>query len=448
MFALEISFKDGVSKPVMVFERRPQAIVGGTEYAHVFVEDMRSLNFQLRLLRELGRRFRCKSIGARDDAQGAKKFEGVYEGSALVDLGPVKFNITALDSDLLVRDSEPPDRAGVRVLRQACATATPLFPAIVVRGSTPLVMSFVADQPLYIGRSKQCQLRLDSADISARHARMGYENGEFWIEDLGSTNGTFVNQQQISGRVGVPAGLPVVLGREISVFGVTSEDQIAQAVTFASEAYKAAPSVEGHYPVLLAVSEVARPARLLLQPGATVKIGRDPSNEMWLGAPHVSRHHCSVSMTRDGSISVADFSTNGTGYHAGVLKRGEMFELKGEPLVLDFGGNLTVAICFSAEHEGVFTATRGAANSFIKANTPQRSDPARELAEVVGTLTGIRVPDSVGADPAAHGQNFFGRLVHLFRSLSIFGRMMLVFILVAVPLLAAMVLSLLIPLFR
>jgi pSer/pThr/pTyr-binding forkhead associated (FHA) protein len=446
MFALEISFKDGVSKPVVVFERRPQAIVGGTEYAHVFVEDMKSLNFQLRLLRELGRRFRCKAIGGREDGQGPKKFEGVYEGSAIIDLGPVKLHITALDSDLLLRDGEPPDRAGVRVLRQSCAGASPLFPAVVVRGSTPLVMSFVPDQPLYVGRSKQCQLRLDSADISAKHARMGYENGEFWIEDLGSTNGTFVQNQQISGRVNVPASMPIVLGREVSIFGVTSEDQISQAMTVASEAYKVAPVVAGNFPSLLAVSEVARPARLLLQPGATVKVGRDPGNEMWLGAPHVSRHHCSVSMSRDGSVSVADFSTNGTGHAGGVLKRGDLLDVGGQPMVLDFGGGLTVAICFSAEDEAAFTAARGAPGAFTKANTSSRADPAREIAEVVGTLTGIRVSDVRNAEMQSAG--FVSRLIQLFGNLSIFGKVMLVFILVAVPLLFLMVLGLLIPLFR
>ncbi|MBX7145337.1 MAG: FHA domain-containing protein [Oligoflexia bacterium] len=446
MFALEIGFQDGVSRPVMVFERRPQAIVGGTEYAHVFVEDMRALNFQLRLLRELGRRFRCKAVGVRDETQGPKNFEGVYDGTAFIDLGPVKLNVTALDSDLIVRDGEPPDRAGVRVLRQVCATSSPLFPAVVVRGSTPLVVSFVNAQPIYIGRSKQCALRLDAADVSARHARMGYENGEFWIEDLGSTNGTFVNQQQISGRVSVPAGVPIVLGREISIFGVTSEDQIARAASIPSEMYKVPAAVQDTYPVLLAISEVARPARLVIQPGSTIKIGRDPVNDMWLGAPHVSRHHCSVIMTRDGSLSILDQSTNGTAYDGGVMKRGDSIDVPDQPMVLDFGGNITVAVCFNQEQEQAFAASHGAVNTFIKDKQPPRPDPARELAEVVGTLAGLNVGE--GRDVGETRRSFVERLVRLYRSLSIFGRVMLLFIAVALPLLAAMVLSLIVPLLR
>jgi len=41
------------------------------------------------------------------------------------------------------------------------------------------------------------QLGLDDAKVSGRHARLTYENNEFWIEDLGSTNGTWVDKKKI-----------------------------------------------------------------------------------------------------------------------------------------------------------------------------------------------------------------------------------------------------------
>lgn len=446
MFALEISFQDGVSQPEMIFLRRPQALVGASDYAHVFLEDMKDLRYQLRFLRDLGRKFSCRAVAGKDEGQAAKKFEGLYDGFTAVDLGPVKLTVSALDCDLALKENETPDRAGVRVLRQACSAPSPLFPAVVVRGNTPLVMSFVPDQPIYIGRSKVCALRLDSADISARHARMGYEGGEFWIEDLGSTNGTFINQQQISGRVAVPPGTPISLGREISVLGVTSEDQIARATSASSEAFKTAPSIDNRYPVLLAVSEVARPARLIMQPGGTVKIGRDPSSDMWLGAPHVSRHHCSVAMTRNGALSVTDHSTNGTAYDRGILQRGEILEVGAEPTVLDFGGGLTVAICLGAEHEKIFAASHGAVQAFGKTKEPARSDTARELAEVVGTLTGMRLPDSL--DPERRNLRFRDRVIRLYRSLSLVGKITLLFIPFAVVLMFFMIIGLVVPIFR
>ena len=50
MFALEISFKDGVSQPETILMRRPQALVGASDYAHVVIEDMKTLDYQLRLV--------------------------------------------------------------------------------------------------------------------------------------------------------------------------------------------------------------------------------------------------------------------------------------------------------------------------------------------------------------------------------------------------------------
>jgi adenylate cyclase len=44
------------------------------------------------------------------------------------------------------------------------------------------------------------QLGLDDAKVSGRHARLTYEAGEYWIEDLGSTNGTWVDKKKIKAK--------------------------------------------------------------------------------------------------------------------------------------------------------------------------------------------------------------------------------------------------------
>ncbi len=65
----------------------------------------------------------------------------------------------------------------------------------------------VAPLPFRVGRRENCQLRLSSPSISGEHAVIGTsEAGELYIDDLGSTNGTFVNLQQISGRVMLSVG--------------------------------------------------------------------------------------------------------------------------------------------------------------------------------------------------------------------------------------------------
>ena len=44
-----------------------------------------------------------------------------------------------------------------------------------------------------IGRSADCDLRIPVDDVSRQHARIFCNNEEYYIEDLGSTNGTYVN---------------------------------------------------------------------------------------------------------------------------------------------------------------------------------------------------------------------------------------------------------------
>lgn len=363
MFALEIKFKDGVSEPETIFVKRPMALIGASDYSHVVIDDMSSLDYQLKLVRGLGRSFKVKRV-PRHEGGVAAEAESVHEGIASIDAGSVALTITSLDLDLAVREGESPDRAGVRVLRRAASTEMPKFPAISVGGAESIILSFQADQPIYIGRSKQCEAKLDAQEISAKHARIGYEAGEFWVEDLGSTNGTFVRGQQISGRTSFKPGEPVVLARDVTIIGLETEDQIQRAADISRQTLmKPAPELK-LYPVLMSTSEVARPARCALTPGQPVFIGRDPQSDIWLGAPHVSRKHIEALLLDDGDVLITDHSTNGTSYGEGILRRGDELRLEKRPRVLDFGSGITVGICFSEADEGRFAGAQGAASAF------------------------------------------------------------------------------------
>jgi pSer/pThr/pTyr-binding forkhead associated (FHA) protein len=68
---------------------------------------------------------------------------------------------------------------------------------------------------LVIGRSRSCELTLPVGEASRRHAMVRFEDGDFRVRDLGSTNGTFVN--------GEPLGAERVLrpGDRIEIGGVS-----------------------------------------------------------------------------------------------------------------------------------------------------------------------------------------------------------------------------------
>ena len=68
------------------------------------------------------------------------------------------------------------------------------------------------DVALVIGRSPECDLSLYDTYLSSRHARVANDSGDLSIEDLGSTNGTYVNQEVVTGRVHLERGDIVQVG--------------------------------------------------------------------------------------------------------------------------------------------------------------------------------------------------------------------------------------------
>ena len=50
---------------------------------------------------------------------------------------------------------------------------------------------------LRIGRDPACEILVDDETVSNQHARLWYRNKQWWIEDLLSTNGTYLNDERI-----------------------------------------------------------------------------------------------------------------------------------------------------------------------------------------------------------------------------------------------------------
>lgn len=82
---------------------------------------------------------------------------------------------------------------------------------------------------LTLGRGGDCTLVLDEAGISRRHARIVCEAEHYWVEDLGSTNGTYVQNQPIT-RHPLKDGERLELGETTALkFGFSTLEELELA---------------------------------------------------------------------------------------------------------------------------------------------------------------------------------------------------------------------------
>lgn len=66
-----------------------------------------------------------------------------------------------------------------------------------------------------IGRGDACAIRLSDTYVSQMHARIYGEDGTWYVEDLGSTNGTYLNDRRVAQPVEVHAGDVVKVGKTV-----------------------------------------------------------------------------------------------------------------------------------------------------------------------------------------------------------------------------------------
>jgi hypothetical protein len=157
-----------------------------------------------------------------------------------------------------------------------------------------------------------------------------------------------------------------------------------------------------------------------------VTMGRDPTSDIWLGAPHISRKHAAVSVSSTGVVSVSDHSTNGPIVNGQILNKGDVLGVNGTSTVLDFGGGVTVCLCFDTEQEREFTSGVTGSRQFTNNDIEQTSGTSPLITNQTRTrLTGTH--RAVRGAPTS----IFGRIVSVFlmpyRSSGIFGRSAIVF---------------------
>jgi hypothetical protein len=89
------------------------------------------------------------------------------------------------------------------------------FQFVMRSGPTPGATFPLEGDQLSIGRDSSNSVAINDAEISRKHARLTFQGGKYVVEDLGSTNGTFVNGQRLVSAVVLKSGDVVSFGEQI-----------------------------------------------------------------------------------------------------------------------------------------------------------------------------------------------------------------------------------------
>ncbi|HET8630766.1 MAG TPA: FHA domain-containing protein [Thermomicrobiales bacterium] len=164
--------------------------------------------------------------------------------------------------------------------------------------------SYPLDAPrLTIGRGVSNDIVTADPRASRLHAEVRREGADVVLVDPGSTNGTFVNGQRV-GRAVLRDGDLLQIGGFSLVYQADGVRQAGERTRAGADA----ASAERPTPHALVLPDIFN-----LRARPVLTVGRDPSNDVVLDHPQVSRHHARLELRPDGRLAVTDLnSTNGT----------------------------------------------------------------------------------------------------------------------------------------
>ncbi|WP_045820902.1 FHA domain-containing protein FhaB/FipA [Williamsia herbipolensis] len=86
---------------------------------------------------------------------------------------------------------------------------------VVTHGALANTRITLGTQPVLIGRAADSTLVLTDDYASERHARISRRGDDWYVEDLGSTNGTYLDRGKVTTAVKVPLATPVRIGKTV-----------------------------------------------------------------------------------------------------------------------------------------------------------------------------------------------------------------------------------------
>ncbi len=99
----------------------------------------------------------------------------------------------------------------------------PTLNLTIQRGPGDVGLRTFQQPEVMIGRDPACDLPIEDDTISARHAHLSFHHGQWWVEDLGSTNGTLLNQVRLTTPTVLATGDQVDCGKTALIISIGSQ---------------------------------------------------------------------------------------------------------------------------------------------------------------------------------------------------------------------------------
>jgi pSer/pThr/pTyr-binding forkhead associated (FHA) protein len=165
-----------------------------------------------------------------------------------------------------------------------------------------------------IGRGSKNDIIIDDNDVSREHCRLVRVSENYELQDVASTNGTFVNGQRVTTGRELHSGQMIELGEMITLEYQRDLSEVLESSTennYTPNLSKVTP-VASSDTYALVVEIGPNPRRIYTLKNDNITIGRDLSNDIVIQDPEVSRWHLQLFRSPDG-YSIKDMgSTNGS----------------------------------------------------------------------------------------------------------------------------------------
>jgi len=99
---------------------------------------------------------------------------------------------------------------------------------VVKQGPQIGILFPITANTIVLGREETCDIIVQDAEASRRHSQISWEDNDFFLSDLGSTNGTFINGMQIIAPTRLKPGDSIGVGQTLLTFELDAE-KTAQA---------------------------------------------------------------------------------------------------------------------------------------------------------------------------------------------------------------------------